>query len=240
MLTQFRRALIRSKLFQYRGSRFIYLVMEMGSRTIFRFFPDYVTIPTPYGKFSMRKSARLFSTMIDFVEPQVQEFFHNKVKNANVFVDVGAAYGWYTLKAARLMRNPRVISIEPDIYSIHILQANIHNNNLLNCVTLVNAALADYDGYIRLCGRVMRCRRLDGLLQDLHLSYRDVDFVKIDVEGMALRVLKGMKSLISEGRPALLIELHEGEEEVPVFLKNMGYKVELCPGLMITAEALSK
>jgi hypothetical protein len=230
----FTRAVSKSALFQYRGSRFIYLGIKAFIQTIFHYLPDVITIPTPYGKFVMHKTARILSTMLDLVESQAQEFFYENIKNAKVFVDVGAAYGWYTLKAARIMKKPHILSIEPDDRFFVILQANIRLS-MLGCVTPVKMALADEDGYTKLCGRKVRCKRLDGLLRDLSISYSDVDFIKIDVEGMAVKVLRGMNETLRQGKPALLIELHRGEDEVPELLKKHGYKIEPLPGLIVLA-----
>jgi len=233
-LTLFRRAISKPALFRYRGNRFIYLGMKAVAQAIFVVFPEYIVVPTPYGRFIMDKTARVLSTVIDLVESQAQEFFHEFVKDANVFVDVGAAYGWYTLKAARLMKKPRILSIEPDDKFFQLLQANIRLNKL-NYVIPVKLALSDEDGYIKLGHREVRCKRLDSLLQDLCISYSDVGFIKIDVEGMALKVLRGMSETLREGKPALLVELHKGEYDVPELLKRHGYKIKLLPGMMLLA-----
>ena len=48
---------------------------------------------------------------------------------------------------------------------------------------------------------------------------------KIDVEGMALKVLKGCESVFKHSKPKLVIELHRGEEMVEIFLKRLGYEM---------------
>ena len=59
------------------------------------------------------------------------------------------------------------------------------------------------------------------------------DFIKIDVEGFEMEVLKGMESLLKTHRPALLIETHIVDEDgtevdmgvrVETFLNKLGYR----------------
>jgi hypothetical protein len=61
---------------------------------------------------------------------------------------------------------------------------------------------------------------------DLH----DVGFVKIDVEGHELAVLRGAETLLSTQHPNLLVEIEEAHgsaehmDEVMSFLTNLGYQ----------------
>lgn len=56
-----------------------------------------------------------------------------------------------------------------------------------------------------------------------------VDFVKIDVEGHELEVLKGARALLERDHPTLLVEIEERHcpgnlVAVPAWLRNMGYQ----------------
>jgi hypothetical protein len=69
-----------------------------------------------------------------------------------------------------------------------------------------------------------------------------VDLVKIDVEGLEEKVLKGMQRVIADSRPALIIEclpgvrLHEAERN----LQNLGYTFwRLTPGRPLPLNGLS-
>jgi hypothetical protein len=44
---------------------------------------------------------------------------------------------------------------------------------------------------------------------DALFSGRPIDFIKIDVEGMEMRVLRGLKRVISEQRPNIFVEVQD-------------------------------
>ena len=65
-------------------------------------------------------------------------------------------------------------------------------------------------------------RRLDDM------GFRDVGFIKIDVEGHEMAVLRGAEALLRESRPALLIEAQDEHREDAVgtlgrYLAGFGY-----------------
>jgi len=69
----------------------------------------------------------------------------------------------------------------------------------------------------------VRAARLDTLMQDVSLSKNvelsRIRFVKVDVEGAELEVLKGMRRILGEIRPLLIIEVRK--ENLKEFLNIM-------------------
>jgi hypothetical protein len=64
------------------------------------------------------------------------------------------------------------------------------------------------------------------------------DFVKIDVEGLELDVLRGMTQTISDYKPELFVELHGvSEQEIVELLLSCDYKVhQVEDGIDITRQ----
>ncbi|MEU9466739.1 FkbM family methyltransferase [Streptomyces avermitilis] len=157
-------------------------------------------------------------------------------------VDVGGWYGPWTRLMSR--RADRVVTIEPVPHLARLLAAVAPPN-----VRVVRAAASDRPGTARLWlppddagdrgvsslvrrdihARALEvpCVTLDGL------GLRDVGFVKIDVDGNELAVLRGATTLLSRDRPALFIELETRIQPIgPVvdFLAGLGYAGWVLPG----------
>jgi len=183
--------------------------------------------------------------MFNMVEPEVQNLFEKWIREADVFVDVGAGVGWYILKAHKLNPQALKVGIEPDPVAYAVLRANLAINGLLldSRIAAVNYACADEEKSItiRTCisglGTVkVEAKTLDGILRDLGLSLSPRSLILIDVEGVALEVLKGSKESLKQ-KPRIIVELHPGEEEVPKYLEEAGYKVSHLSKYFVVAYA---
>jgi FkbM family methyltransferase len=141
-----------------------------------------------------------------------------------VCIDVGASFGWYTVRWARqLETHGRVIALEPHPRHYPSLITNVALNGLSNVVAL-RCAAGDIDGTLTLYdpafgisafdasavrnqGGVaveVPVRRIDSLCEELSLD--DVRLVKIDVEGFEPQVLRGMTRLLQGDRPTVVFE----------------------------------
>ncbi|MBS7618993.1 FkbM family methyltransferase, partial [Candidatus Bathyarchaeota archaeon] len=147
---------------------------------------------------------------------------------------VGAAYGYYTLKASKLI-NGSVLAFDPDPVLYKVLEANIVINNVKNVKTY-NMALSDVDGEINLGSSRVKARKLDTIAREEGLKFTENDVIKVDVEGMAMSVLKGAARTLRFSRPKLVIELHPREETVELFLRELGYRISKPSKYFIIAE----
>lgn len=152
-------------------------------------------------------------------EEPVTSLFCSLLKRGQTVVDVGASLGYYTLLAAKRVRS--VVAFEPDPLRFRYLLENIKMNNWMN-VKAYNLAVSDVDSLDQ------RTITLDQVLQE------DIDLVKIDVEGMELEVLQGMKKflaevvrIICELHPAQLLARGHSVEEVSDLLERYGYSFYL-------------
>lgn len=142
-----------------------------------------------------------------------------------ICLDIGANVGNHTVFFARHCDFSKVLPFEPNPVAAAILRRNIEINKLENVdLRYVGIALgsSDAEGKVVLdnvdnlgTARIesgegeISVRNGDALLADLS----GVGFVKIDVEGMEIEVLKGLTSLLRRERPIIYIEVslrHEG------------------------------
>lgn len=156
----------------------------------------------------------------------------------NVIYDIGANIGNHTLYFAS-KTNAQIYAFEPMQMNFYLLNKNIHDNKIENRITAYNVALGDQEGMAQMGlvqennngtatiltsensnGEQVRVNVLDNM--DLPLP----DFIKIDVEGFELNVLKGMKNILSLTKAPLWIEIDEKNAKlVYEFLVEIGYYV---------------
>lgn len=145
-------------------------------------------------------------------DSEFQAFIARRLHPANVFIDIGANVGVYSVFASNLVGEAgQVLSIEANPVTYAYLADNISRNGLRNVVPL-NCAVGDETGTLRIAantrnagethvatssetGAVVEVKRVDDLLKEQGVSR--VDYIKIYVEGFELPVLRGAKETIA-------------------------------------------
>ncbi|MCS7109719.1 MAG: FkbM family methyltransferase [Candidatus Micrarchaeota archaeon] len=80
------------------------------------------------------------------VEPGFPDLLKKIIKKGELFIDVGAYKGFYSLIASELVgEDGKVLAFEPNYKSFEILVKNIKLNSISNIIAL-NIALSDFDG----------------------------------------------------------------------------------------------
>jgi FkbM family methyltransferase len=168
----------------------------------------------------------------------------------DVVVDAGAFIGRHTLDfASRVGPRGQVIAVEPLAENFRLLAVNVALNRLDNVICLP-IALGESDDAVKLhyaresstatadprravsAGMTktthVRQRRLDDVLRELGLHA--VDYLKIDVEGAEVDVLRGARRLLRQGSPRVIVELHgQAAAESPIerCLRGWGYDCQI-------------
>lgn len=175
-------------------------------------------------------------------------FIAHVLSDGDLFIDVGANIGSYSILAAAGC-SCKVISIEPSKGTFSVLQRNIKVNNLEHLVETRCLALSNTSGSIRFTtncdttnhvvaeGEIdaagvyetVTVTTLDDLLGERYSSSCKV--IKLDVEGYELNVLKGAtRTLASEDLLAIIVEINGSssrysgtDDEIVNFLQGMGF-----------------
>jgi FkbM family methyltransferase len=152
------------------------------------------------------------------------QFVKGVLREGDVFVDIGANVGWYTLLAASIVGDAgRIHCFEPRPQTVDHLAQTIALNRLERRVTLYRYGLSDSDGEMMLVwsptsdnpggshladdvppgmhGEMVALKTLDAL------DLRRLDFLKIDVEGAEMRIFAGGRKTIEQCRPVILSEI---------------------------------
>lgn len=181
-----------------------------------------------------------------FAEPELS-VVAALVRPGDRCLDVGANFGLYTVALSRMVGpGGHVISIEPMPQTHGLLTRNLRQLGITN-VEAIQCALSDHDGEVTMtipqwsfgppnfyAARVMDndqgfripSRRLDSVVAG---DASDVTFIKCDVEGHEVSVLRGATAILAQGA-AWLIEV-SGDPDDPTssasavmsIMKDAGY-----------------
>lgn len=161
-----------------------------------------------------------------------ERMFHNAfLRPGDIYLDVGANIGLFTLIAAHKVGNDgQVYALEPTSTSFQRLLTNIHLNRFSN-VSPFQIALSDAPGQVsmlvsldgydgrnsltsptageKFTSEMVSALTLDQFVQEQHLDHK-ITMIKIDVEGWETHVLAGGRGILSAtDAPILQIEFAE-------------------------------
>jgi len=220
--------------------------------------PNLGTFYLPYENDLIQKKLRKGGIWEAHNTPIFEAF----IKPGKDVVDVGAYIGSHTIKYGQLAKPGKVYAFEPQDDIHQILSYNIELNGLGDTVTAYKMALGDRSCNTRMA-RPATKKSLEspekfgnrgaspvvGCLDDSDEAFSfemrtldsfeldNVGFIKIDVEGAQLMVLKGAEETIKRNKPIMLIEINAGltkdfthhkatpREEVIQWLEERGYAV---------------
>lgn len=167
------------------------------------------------------------------------DFFKEVVGAGDVVLDIGAYIGTHTVFFAQQVGTlGKVIAFEPQRSSFQLLCTNLTLNSLYN-TRCFQAGVSDVKGKLKLPiadpyeGRNYGAIPIEGYLEGENLELITIDslelkachLIKIDVEGMEAKVLKGGQNTILNLRPILYVENNsvERSSELLKVLNDLGY-----------------
>lgn len=161
----------------------------------------------------------------------------------STILDLGANIGIYSISQGRRLKGGKIFAFEPNPIVFKRLKKNIAANNLFN-IFAFNKAVTANTGSVQFCfskkrttqGRIIEnnigdCQNYDVesvTLDDIVESenIKEVDILKIDVEGSEINVLKGgMKKALNLTKN-IVLEYHSNElkDQVISILENKGFR----------------
>lgn len=167
-------------------------------------------------------------------EPQETRFLLDTLRPGDVFVDVGANIGYFSLLASRLVGpTGAVLAFEPESDNYALLEANSALNGCDN-IRCFKAALGeenasgtiylnelnrgDHSIYPEDSGRTGQEITIVNGSRLILEAHPRVDFIKIDTQGAECDVVRGLQALIAASAPGLIMII----EFSPNHLKKTG------------------
>jgi FkbM family methyltransferase len=166
-------------------------------------------------------------------EPDETSLIRRVVRPGMHVIDIGANIGYYTIMTAAIVGpTGRVDSFEPVDQSFQLLKRSVDRNEFNQFVHLHHIALSSTERQVRMRydenstnmgGAYMEygeailpsfpeCPVAEEIVQastlDRIIDGRNIDFIKIDVEGAEPIVLEGANKVLERSRPTILMEVN--------------------------------
>ncbi|MBI2993376.1 MAG: FkbM family methyltransferase [Gammaproteobacteria bacterium] len=186
----------------------------------------------------------------DCHEKELLENLPRLLRRTRLFVDVGASLGQYTKLASHCMREGRIVAIEADPirYEELVRNAGIWSRETGAVIEPLFAAVGSEAGETTfyttnsnvsggLFPHAVKTQvewseiRVPSVTLDRLFSDAMPDFVKADIEGAEMRMLKGAKRILERGLTVFLMEIHPWadpvagtREDITEFMRGYGYR----------------
>jgi FkbM family methyltransferase len=190
-----------------------------------RIVPKTMTVPILQGPLRGKKwivGSQRHAFWLGGYEPHLQRLIAREVKPGEIFYDVGANVGFYSLLASVLVGPGKVFAFEPLPANVAYLRQHLVLNSAEN-VEVLELAVCDQVGVLSFrtertgaMGRLETCgdiqvptTTLDSLLHAGKIP--PPTYIKIDIEGTEFRALMGAKTCFEKYRPTLFLATHDEE-----------------------------
>ena len=206
-------------------SRILNLVLNSKENFLvsFKNIKLYINIKDPLDKIIFYKNG-YEEQQIKFLSEWI------KINKANIFIDIGANFGIYSLRISKLFKTLRIVAFEPVLTTFNKLIMNIKINNLEKKIKTFNVGLSNTDclkkmialkrrDYVqsggfsfnipkRKFGNDIIFQYHKSIIGDKVLKFKKKKIaIKIDVEGYENKVLLGIKNLLENNKILLQIEI---------------------------------
>jgi FkbM family methyltransferase len=176
---------------------------------------------------ALRRTFRAYASS-SVHEQSTTQLLRSILNPGDVFVDLGANIGYFTLLAASIVgRGGKVYSFEPEPRNFSLLSRNVSLNNYSHCpydtghhTMNQSNGITDYESYVDYDKSAIRKVPIDTISLDEFLDkekQQQVALVKVDVEGAEGFALKGMRNTIQNNEDIRIIM-----EFFPLFIEKMG------------------
>lgn len=186
-------------------------------------------------------------------EPETVEWIERRFKRGDVFYDIGANVGAYSLVAAKYLKGETTIyAFEPSFLNYAQLSKNIFINKCQESVIPLNIALSDKTaignfhhqnlvpgGALHSFGEAVDSNnnKFTPVFTQPVLSYALDDFlkefkiplpnhIKLDVDGIEILILKGAKEILRSSQlRSILVEMNQDKGDIITYLAEQGFRV---------------
>lgn len=159
-------------------------------------------------------------------------------KNSAVIMDVGANFGFLSMVWGIFAHKGKVYSIEPEPRLMGSIKKTIKRNNLSEIVIPLNIGVSDKLGELDLytfpggaSGNIeqghteviqVKTQTIDDIVQ--HEKINQLDLLKIDVDSIEEKILKGGADTLKKFKPIIITETNKSPSLI-AYLEELEYKL---------------
>ncbi|MCS6242508.1 MAG: FkbM family methyltransferase [Opitutus sp.] len=176
--------------------------------------------PTCFNAMAVETSAAHLQSLL--CEAEELRLIRAEAAGCRRIVECGCLVGNHTLYFAKALRPEKIIVLDASTQSLEQTRHNFSLNPDVADVVLDlrHRAISTETGMIELLGYKVKAVVLDEEIQE------PVDFIKIDVDGMEMAALEGLRLTIGQYRPKIMIEVsNEFAEQFRRFIHEFNYVV---------------
>ena len=211
-------------------------------------------VETQHGRFFVDPASNLGNAIITqpAYEPQMLSALTSILKEGDLYLDVGANEGYFSIIASKLVGNSgRVLSVEPQGRLQEVIYSNMELNSAFN-IHVFQLAISDISGTARISllpdmntggsglfaatkykipTQIVPQATLSGFIDLLDVT--KIKLMKLDIEGFEYEAVLGSRDLFAseviesialELHPSILAQRGKSGEEIVAFLEDCGYK----------------
>ena len=215
------------------------------------------SLPSHFNGKWVRFSVQGWRSIVDRYEPYMAAAIRDNLRRGDVFADVGAHFGLWSVFAARIVGQTGTVfafepsaafdvlkenaSVNPPLEPFNIglgakdstasffAQGNAASGSFVDSVTQINQK---YQPSVPITKIQIKIRSLDSIFAEMGVTPK---VIKVDVEGFEYEVLRGAVNLIRTARPVWVVEIHppqlklsgSSEQVVLDFFKSNDYSTEV-------------
>lgn len=187
-------------------------------------------------------------------DQEVRYFINKYVKEDDVFFDIGANVGVFSIYAAKKKPKAAVYSFEPEYSNLYVLKDNIYHNGLNDRVKIYGIGISDFNGLSELhlqdiaAGAAAHTENKERISktdegypivwsEGIHAVTLDnvcdqlgvvPNTIKIDTDGNELHILKGAENILLDKKlRSMILEMPDNKEKENAcysILKASGFK----------------
>lgn len=188
----------------------------------------------------------------DYEKPEI-DFLYKTLRKGDVFVDIGANIGLFSLNASVILgETGKIYAFEAYPSNYDVLRSHVRLNGFHN-ITAENVAISDrksiiemkYNANDRNIGMASAYLKdftssiaVNALSLDEYTAEKNItriDLIKMDIEGGEFKALQGMENVLRMWSPKLLIEINSeamqsadySESDILKFLEKLKYRKTL-------------